>query len=152
MPPITLLRKAGVRVVAGSDNIRDAWSPFGNASMLERCWLIAYRSGYRTDEEIVSTFDLATANPASLLGLERHLAPGFSADLIALPARTLAQAIVERPHPDLVLHHAVVRLRPPRNDLVYAEFELVQLCCTVNRDGKRHADVLKRQRATIETA
>jgi cytosine/adenosine deaminase-related metal-dependent hydrolase len=105
MPPITLLREAGVRVVAGSDNIRDAWSPFGNASMLERCWLIAYRSGYRTDEEIVSTFDLASVNPASLLGLERHLAPGFSADLIVLPARTLVQAIIERPPPDLVLHH-----------------------------------------------
>jgi cytosine deaminase len=108
MPPISLLRKAGVRVVAGSDNVRDAWSPLGNASMLERCWLVAYRCGYRTDEDIGSTFDLATANAAALLGLDRELKPGRTADLIVLPQSTLAQAIIERPRPDLVLRRGRV--------------------------------------------
>lgn len=103
MPPVALLRKAGVRVAAGSDNIRDAWSPFGNASMLERCWLVAYRCGFRTDADIESTLDLATSEPAALLGLDRALAPGSPADLIAVSAGSLAQAIVERPRPDLVL-------------------------------------------------
>ena len=67
MPPINILRKAGVRVAAGSDNIRDLWSPFGNASMIERCWLIAWRSGYRTDEDIVGVLDLATNEAALIL-------------------------------------------------------------------------------------
>jgi len=108
MPPVALLRAAGVRVVAGSDNIRDAWSPFGNASMLERCWLVAYRCGFRTDTDVEGTFDLATSNAASLLGLERGLAAGCSADLIALRADTLARAIIERPRPDLVLRRGRV--------------------------------------------
>ena len=30
------LRGAGVTVFAGSDNIRDCWSPYGNGDMLER--------------------------------------------------------------------------------------------------------------------
>ncbi|MGE3701986.1 MAG: amidohydrolase [Hyphomicrobiaceae bacterium] len=103
MPPIARLRAAGVRVVAGSDNIRDAWSPFGNANMLERCWLVAYRGGFRTDADIETTFDLATSNAASLLGLARGLAEGSRADLIAVPTDTLARTIIERPRPDLVL-------------------------------------------------
>jgi len=103
MPPVSLLRKAGVRVVAGSDNIRDAWSPLGNASMLERCWLVAHRCGFRTDADIAGTLDLATSEPAALLGLDRGLKPGAPADLIAVRAEHVAQAIVERPRPDLVL-------------------------------------------------
>ena len=34
MPPVKLLLDCGVVVLAGSDNIRDAWSPFGNGDML----------------------------------------------------------------------------------------------------------------------
>lgn len=102
MPPVALLRNAGVRVAAGSDNIRDAWSPHGNASMLERCWLVAYRCGLRTDADIAGTLDLATSEAAALLGLDRGLKPGAPADLIAVRAEHVAQAIVERPRPDLV--------------------------------------------------
>ena len=36
MPPLKLLHDHGVEVFGGSDNIRDAWSPFGNGDMLER--------------------------------------------------------------------------------------------------------------------
>src|SRR4030095_4260964 len=69
IPPVRCLRSAGVTVFAGSDNVRDAWSPFGNASMLERCMLVAYRSGFRTDADLASCLDLATSAAASVLGL-----------------------------------------------------------------------------------
>ena len=52
MPPLPLLRAAGVEVFGGSDNIRDAWSPFGNGDMLERAMLIGYRANFRHDEEL----------------------------------------------------------------------------------------------------
>ena len=38
---------------SGSDGVRDAWTPFGNADMLERAMLLAYRSGFRTDDLLV---------------------------------------------------------------------------------------------------
>jgi cytosine deaminase len=97
MPPIDVLRAAGVRVFAGSDNIRDAWSPFGNADMLERAMLIAYRLGWRRDEEIATAFEMVTAAGAAALGLcEDGVAVGAPADLIALPARSVPEAIAER--------------------------------------------------------
>ena len=104
MPPVRLLRQAGVRVVAGSDNVRDLWSPLGNASMLERCMLVAYRSGYRSDADLASCLDLATTEAAALLGLaDRGLAPGARADLIVVDAGSVPQAIAERPRPAAVI-------------------------------------------------
>ena len=109
MPPVRLLRGAGVTVFAGSDNIRDAWSPFGNASMLERCMLVAYRSGFRTDPDLTSCLDLATTAAASVLGLADHgLRPGAHADLLALDASSVPHAIVERPMPAVVIRRGRV--------------------------------------------
>jgi cytosine/adenosine deaminase-related metal-dependent hydrolase len=36
MPPIEMLRAAGVLVFAGNDDIRDTWSPYGTGDLLER--------------------------------------------------------------------------------------------------------------------
>jgi cytosine deaminase len=106
---VRLLRGAGVTVFAGSDYIRDAWSPFGNASMLERCMLVAYRSGFRTDPDLTACLDLATSAAASVLGLADHgLRPGAHADLLALDAASVPQAIVERPSPAVVIRRGRV--------------------------------------------
>lgn len=59
-PPILALRQAGVQVFSGNDNIQDAWWPFGNGYMLQRVMLVAYRSGFRSDEELLIALDMAT--------------------------------------------------------------------------------------------
>jgi cytosine/adenosine deaminase-related metal-dependent hydrolase len=109
MPPVDLLREAGVRVAAGSDNVRDLWSPFGNASMLERCMLVAYRSGWRTDEALTGSLDLATTEAAALLRLDDYgFGIGKPATGVVVPSEHVPQAIVERPTPKLVLSSGVV--------------------------------------------
>jgi len=40
MPPIEMLRAAGVLVFAGNDDIRDTWSPYGTGDLLERAAII----------------------------------------------------------------------------------------------------------------
>jgi cytosine deaminase len=99
MPPVKRLRAAGVTVFAGSDNIRDLWSPFGNGDMLERAFLIAYRQGFRTDADIATAFELCTSEAARAMGLpEPAVAPGVLADLVVVPGvETLAEVIAERP-------------------------------------------------------
>lgn len=97
LPPLAILREAGVVVFVGSDNVRDSWSPFGNADMLERLMLLAYRSGYRRDEEIEATLAYAGDAAARALGLAGHgLAVGNLADLVAVPEATVTEAIVNR--------------------------------------------------------
>ena len=96
-PPVKLLREAGVTVCLGSDSIRDCWSPFGNADMLERAMLLAMRSGFRTDADLDLAFDLATYGGARALGLERYgLEVGCRADFVLLPHETRAEAIASR--------------------------------------------------------
>ena len=68
-PPVRRLREAGVTVGAGSDGVRDAWTPFGNADMLERAMLVAYRNGFRTDRLLHDALDIATRDNAAVLGL-----------------------------------------------------------------------------------
>jgi cytosine/adenosine deaminase-related metal-dependent hydrolase len=97
-PSVLQLREAGVTIIAGNDNIRDAWWPYGDADMLERAMLVAYGSGFLTDHELGIALDLATHSAARALGLDDYgVHVGGRADLIVLPARNVAEAIVARP-------------------------------------------------------
>ncbi len=96
VPPVKALRAHGVTIHAGSDNIRDLWSPFGNADMIERAMLIALRQGFRSDADLSLAYDLCA--DAAALGLPaRGVAVGMPADLVAVAAETRAEAVAERP-------------------------------------------------------
>jgi len=104
IPPIKLLREHGVRVFGGSDNIRDAWSPFGNGDMLERAMMIGYRANFRHDEELALAFDIVTKTAADVLGIEDYgLAVGGPADFVVVEAGSLAEAVATRPRRKLVV-------------------------------------------------
>jgi len=103
-PPVRRLREAGVTVGAGSDGVRDAWTPFGNADMLERAMLVAYRNGYRADPLLHDALDIATRANARVLGLEGYgLEVGCRADLVVVPGETLGEIVAMRPPRALVV-------------------------------------------------
>ena len=103
-PPLRRLREAGVTVGAGSDGVRDAWTPFGNADMLERAMLVAYRNGYRADPMLHDTLDIVTRANARVLGLEGYgLEVGRRADLVVVPGETLGEIVAMRPPRTLVV-------------------------------------------------
>ena len=98
MPPLRHLRAAGVTVFSGSDGVRDAWTPFGTADMLERAMLLAYRSGFRTDDLLHAALDTVTRRGADVLGLEGYgLDVGDRANFVILPGETLGELIAMRP-------------------------------------------------------
>ena len=98
MPPLPLLRRHGVEVFGGSDNIRDAWSPFGNGDMLERAMLIGYRANFRHDHELALAYDMVTAAAARVLGLADYgIRVGGPADFVAVEAQSIAEAVATRP-------------------------------------------------------
>jgi cytosine deaminase len=104
VPPIKRLRAAGVNVACGHDGIRDLWGPYGSGDMLERAMHVAYRSGFRRDEDIELALDAATGGGARTLGLTSYgLAEGAPADIVVVEARTPAEAVVARPVRELVL-------------------------------------------------
>ena len=104
IPPLKLLREHGVEVFGGSDNIRDAWSPFGNGDMLDRAMQIAYRANFRHDAELALAFDMVTAAAARVLGLSDYgLKAGGPADFVTVEATTLAEAVATRKQRSLVV-------------------------------------------------
>ena len=104
MPPIRKLDAAGVTVAAGSDGIRDSWSPCGAGDMLARAILVAWRSGFRSDSDLAFAFDTASKGGAAVLGLADYgLAVGCRADFVTVPAQTLAEAVVTFPVRSLVV-------------------------------------------------
>jgi cytosine deaminase len=104
MPPLALLRQHGVRVFGGSDNIRDAWSPFGNGDMLERAMMIGYRANFRHDHELEFAFEMVTGAAARVLGIEDYgIAVGGPADFVAVEAGSVAEAVATRPRRKLVI-------------------------------------------------
>ena len=61
MPPIEMLRAAGVLVFAGNDDIRDTWSPYGTGDLLERAAIIGWKGDFRRDGQVEVAFDLPLA-------------------------------------------------------------------------------------------
>jgi cytosine/adenosine deaminase-related metal-dependent hydrolase len=104
VPPVRRLRERGVTVFAGSDNIRDCWSPFGNGDMLDRAAIIAQRHAMYTDSELEQAFALIAGEADKALGRpRREILTGAPADLVAVDAASVADAVVDRPPRRLVV-------------------------------------------------
>ncbi|TWP49991.1 amidohydrolase family protein [Lentzea tibetensis] len=114
--PLQELRWAGVRVGLGQDGIRDYWSPYGDGDMLDRTWQLAFRNGFRRDEQIEMCVDVATRGGASVLGVESGLSEGAPAELVVVPGDSVAAAVMDRAQRTLVIH---------KGNVVAAEGELL---------------------------
>ncbi|MEU8245925.1 amidohydrolase [Nonomuraea sp. NPDC048916] len=109
VPPLKRLRAAGVTVACGHDGIRDLWGPYGSGDMLERAMHLAYRSTFRSDDDIELALEAATYGGARVLGLEGYgLAPGDRADLVVVPVSGPAEAVVVHPARTLVMKDGTV--------------------------------------------
>ena len=93
-----------MRCAIASDSLRDTWNPHGNGDMLERCWLLSWRTACRTDAELVSALHMGTRQGADLLRLKDYgLALGCEGSLVLIPGENLAQIVVDRPQRSLVV-------------------------------------------------
>ena len=113
--PLDLLDEHGVAVCIGQDGIRDLWSPWGDADMLSRAGLMAWRAGYRSDTDIARCVDIATTRGAAAIGVADHaLIPGGRGDLVLVDAAGPAEAAVARPIRSLVVKAGRVTWPPAK--------------------------------------
>ena len=109
VPPVKKLHDAGVVLAAGSDGIRDTWTPYGNADMLERAMMLAYREGYRTDPDIERALDTVISGGTGILGIDGlGTRVGCRADLLVVAAETPAEAVCARPAGRLVIKNGAI--------------------------------------------
>ncbi|EGD53294.1 amidohydrolase family protein [Gordonia neofelifaecis] len=99
------MRDLGVRVFAGSDNIRDAWWPYGTGDMLERTTIIGLQGGLMADDDLGYLASLVTDAAADVLGVADYgLRVGGRADLVVVGAHGVPEAVAGHPKRRLVLH------------------------------------------------
>jgi cytosine deaminase len=92
------LLDAGVNVFCASDNVQDAFGPYGRADTLEAAWLTGLAA--HLNESFRSTLlDMVTGRPAKALGLGDGygLREGAPADLVVMASESPGTVVVERP-------------------------------------------------------
>ncbi len=108
-PPLKKLYEAGVTLCSGTDGIRDTWGPHNSPDMLNRVQMLAYRSGFRKDEDIEMLLDIVTHSSAKVMkDADYGLSVGKQADLVILPGDTPAHAVVEQGNQRLVIKKGVI--------------------------------------------
>lgn len=112
LPPLDRLRELGVNAVVASDNIRDSWSPYGNADQIGRAALAAYCSNWRSDPQLGEALRLVTTNPAAATGRPTALLRlGDPADFTLVRAENVSDALVRRPRERTVIRSGRVIAR-----------------------------------------
>ncbi|NIF04438.1 amidohydrolase family protein [Chryseobacterium sp. Tr-659] len=93
--PIPTLKKYGVNVLIGNDNVQDYWSTFGSGNMLQKANLIAELYGYATEYALSRALQFATQSilPLDEKGIQQWPKAGDEAAIVLADASCSAEAV-----------------------------------------------------------
>ncbi|BFO64365.1 amidohydrolase [Chryseobacterium sp. KCF3-3] len=93
--PIPTLKKYGVNVLIGNDNVQDYWSTFGSGNMLQKANLIAELYGYATEYALSRALQFATQStlPLDEKGKQQWPKAGDDAAIVLTDASCSAEAV-----------------------------------------------------------
>ena len=101
LAPISTLRRAGVLVAAGGDNVQDPFNPVGRSDPLETAALLIL-AGHQLPHD---AYDMVSRNVREVMGLApAGLEVGDQADFIAIQATSVREAIADACHSRKVYH------------------------------------------------
>jgi cytosine deaminase len=104
LAPVRTLRQAGVNVACASNNVRNAFTPFGNADPLEVGLLLMAGGHLAARSDVEAVFEMATTNAARAIGLAGYgVSVGNRADLVLLDATSPWEALVSQAEKVLVI-------------------------------------------------
>lgn len=99
LTPVLALRNAGVNVAYSSNNIRNAFTPFGKVDPLQIGNMLAHIAQLGSPDDQAYVLQMATANAARAMGIaDRYgIEVGKQADLVILDTPSVADAILDLP-------------------------------------------------------
>lgn len=112
LTPVRTLHAAGVNVAYSSNNIRNAFTPFGRADPLQIGNLLAHLVQFGTPEHQAEILKMGTVNAARAVGISETygLAVGKRADIVILDTLSVADALLDLPARSWVLKNGRVTL------------------------------------------
>lgn len=113
--PIDVLRDHGVLVAAGADNVQDPFNPMGRSDALETAALLVMAAHQLPD----TAMDLVSNSVRQVIGLERvGMHVGSPADLVALPASSVRNAMADAPRDRMVYRHGRLVARRTESSMI----------------------------------
>lgn len=98
LTPVHRLRDSGVNVTFSSNNVRNAFTPFGKADMLQIGNLLAHAAQFGTPHSQAEVLRMATYDAARSIGLADYgLAEGRIADLVVLDSPVVGDVLADIP-------------------------------------------------------
>ena len=104
LTPVRALRDGGVNVCLATNNIRNAFTPFGTGDLLNIAQLAIPACHLGGADDQATVLSMLTTHPAKALGLKDYgLAPGKAADVVLLDTRSVSDVILDLPARLMVL-------------------------------------------------
>lgn len=115
LAPVRSLRDGGVNVCLATNNICNAFTPFGNGDLLQIAALALPACHLGGADDQASVLPMLTANPARALRLPNYgLEVGKDADLVLLDTQRVADAIIDFPDRNFVVKRGRIVARTER--------------------------------------
>ena len=117
MTPIRKLRDAGVNICLGSNNIRNAFTPYGNGDLIQIAMLAVPVAHLGGADDLPTVLPMITTNTAKALNIKDYgIAVGNRADLILLDTQRKADVLIDIPERLMVIKMAASRWKSKRSD------------------------------------
>jgi cytosine deaminase len=115
LAPVRRLLRAGVTVAASTNNVRNAFTPVGNAHLPLMGYLLAVGAHMGTPRDLQDVFRALTEHPARILRLPDYgLAPGARADLVLWDTPHAEEIVTAQAAPRLVIKRGRVTVEHER--------------------------------------
>lgn len=115
---VAALRKAGVLVAAGADNVQDPFNLVGRSDPLETAGLMVM-AGHQSPDD---SYRMVSTNARQALGLpESSIRPGDVADLVAIDAPSVRAAIADAPRSRRVFRRGALVASSDQQTTVHRE-------------------------------
>ncbi|MBZ3640381.1 amidohydrolase family protein [Enterococcus casseliflavus] len=102
--PIRKLRDAGVNICLGSNNIRNAFTPYGNGDLIQIAMLAVPVAHLGGADDLPTVLPMITTNTAKALNIKDYgIAVGNRADLILLDTQKKADVLIDIPERLMVI-------------------------------------------------
>lgn len=118
--PIRKLRDAGVNVCLATNNIRNAFTPYGNGDLIQIAMLAIPVGHLGGADDLPTVLPMITTNPAKALGLSEYgIAEGKQADLVLLDTKVVADAVIDIPERLYVIKNGRITVKVEKEVTIY---------------------------------
>lgn len=113
--PVRALRDGGVNVCLATNNIRNAFTPYGNGDLMQIAMLAIPVSHLGGADDLPTVLSMITNNPAKALGLNDYgIEVGKNADLVLLDTKVVNDSIIDIPDRLYVIKNGKITVETER--------------------------------------